>query len=104
MANEDQKPGTEETAQEAQQVEENGTQEDGVQNAPESPAQPTFDTSAIDARFDALEQQVSQLTEALTTMSVVNEDGAGDGDPSGGVDDEYGEALELDDVERMLGL
>lgn len=100
---EEQKPEGKEpdTGDEAANVNENGT---GSDEGTTPPAQPTMDTSAFDARMDALEQQVSAIAEALTTMSVVSEDG-NDGDPGGSdVDSEYGEALELDDVERMLGL
>lgn len=93
--------GAPDTGDEAASVNENGTVQE---NGATAPTQPVMDTSAIDARMDALEQQVSELTEALTTMSVVAE-GGNDSDPGGSdIDDEYGEALELDDVERMLGL
>lgn len=94
--------GSEETANEAQKVNEEGAQ---TEEPTQAPAQPAVDTTGIDARFKAIEEQLSNLTEAFTTMSVVNEDDNSGSDDSGsGIDDEYGEALELDDVERMLGL
>lgn len=60
---------------------------------------------AMTARIDALEQQVQGLAAAMATISAAAEDE--DGKPDADLpDDEYGEAIDLDDEDLagMLGL
>lgn len=80
-------PSGEETAQEQQQEAEE------------------HDWSAMTARLDALEEQVQGLAAAMATISAAAEED--DGKPDADLpDEEYGEAIDLDDEELtgMLGL
>lgn len=67
--------------------------------------QQEHDWGAMTARIDALEQQVQGLAAAMATISAAAEDE--DGKPGVDMpDDEYGEAIDLDDEDLagMLGL
>lgn len=63
------------------------------------------DWGAMAARIDALEEQVQGLAAAMATISAASEEE--DGKPDAEMpDDEYGEAIDLDDgdLAGMLGL
>lgn len=63
------------------------------------------DWGAMTARLDALEEQVQGIAAAMATISAAAEDE--DGKPDADLpDDEYGEAIDLDDEDLagMLGL
>ena len=54
----------------------------------------------LESRVEALEQRVAELSEAFATVSTISED-EGEGNPDPADDDEFGEALDLD---QLLGL
>lgn len=59
------------------------------------------DWGAMMSRIDALEQQVQAVTEALATLSVEKEGHEDESEPEFGED---GEALDLGELNRFLGL
>lgn len=90
---------TEETPEEAPEE----TPEETLEETPEeTPEETGPDMPGIEARIDELEQRVNDLADALSTMAI---DAEGEpGEPEVGPDEEYGEAVDLDEVAKMLGL
>lgn len=61
------------------------------------------DWASVEQRIEAMEQRIDELSEAMATMSIDAEDGPAE-NPAEEIDEEYGEAVNLDELENMLGL
>lgn len=88
--------------EETEELESGGSAEDAQAEEQEQEIE-EHDWGSVENRLDELEQRVNDMAEALATMAVVSESEAED-NPAEDVDGEYGEAVDLDDLETMLGL
>lgn len=80
--------------------EENGGDDATTEEVEQEQDVEEHDWGELENRISGIEEKLNSLTEAFATLSVANEDGA-ESDPVHDVDEEYGEALDLD---GMLGL
>lgn len=92
-----------EVREDEQQVGEPAEGGDETEAVEDGQAAEEHDWGSIEARLDDMEQRINDMAEAMATMSINAEDGAVE-DPAEEVDEEYGEAVDLDEIENMLGL
>lgn len=91
-----------ETEAEETQEEENGGDEAATEEVEQEQEAEEHDWGALEARLDALESRIEEMAEALATISI------GEEQPEGELETEEfgedGEALDLPELEQMLGL
>ena len=86
---------------EARETEAEETQEEETGGEEATTEEVEHDWGAIEARIDELENHLNEVTEALATISIEKEEPEGEPETEYGED---GEALDLPELEQMLGL
>lgn len=90
-----------ETEAEETQEEETGGEEATTEEVEQEQEVEEHDWGALEARLDEMENRLNEVTEALATISIGKEEPEGEPDTEYGED---GEALDLPELEQMLGL
>ena len=94
----------EDEAREDEVTEDTELEEGQAEEAEETEQQvEEHDWGSMESRMDDLEQRINELAEAMATMSIDAEDNPAE-NPAKDADEEYGEAVDLDELETMLGL